>query len=224
MSSTSFKHQLFSQFARVAKALGNGYRLELLEFLAQGERGVDALAKLAGLSVANTSQHLQHMRRAGLVSARKDGLRVIYRLADPAVVELLSVLRTLAEKNLAEVGKLVSTHLSVKDHLEPVSAAQLLLRLRAGSVTALDVRPPEEFAAGHLPGAINIPLNELEAHLGSLSSDQVIVAYCRGPYCVLAYEAVALLRSKGFTAQRLEAGYPEWQYAGLPVETLHSET
>ena len=135
MSSTSFKHQLFSQFARVAKALGNGYRLEMLEFLAQGERGVDALAKLAGLSVANTSQHLQHLRRAGLVSARKDGLRVIYRLADPAVVELLSVLRTLAEKNLAEVGKLVSTHLSVKDHLEPVSAAQLLLRLRAGSVS-----------------------------------------------------------------------------------------
>ncbi len=224
MSSTSFKHQLFSQFARVAKALGNGYRLELLEFLAQGERGVDVLAKLAGLSVANTSQHLQHLRRAGLVSARKDGLRVIYRLADPAVVELLSVLRTLAEKNLAEVGKLVSTHLSVKDHLEPISAAQLLHRLRAGSVTALDVRPPEEFAAGHLPGAINIPLNELEAHLGSLSSDQVIVAYCRGPYCVLAYEAVALLRSKGFTAQRLEAGYPEWQHAGLPVETLHSET
>jgi len=224
MSSTSFKHQLFNQFARVAKALGNGYRLELLEFLAQGERGVDALAKLAGLSVANTSQHLQHLRRAGLVSARKDGLRVIYRLADPAVVELLSVLRTLAEKNLAEVGKLVSTHLTVKDHLEPISAAQLLHRLRAGSVTALDVRPPEEFAAGHLPGAINIPLNELEAHLGSLSSDQVIVAYCRGPYCVLAYEAVALLRSKGFTAQRLEAGYPEWQHAGLPVETLHPET
>jgi rhodanese-related sulfurtransferase/DNA-binding transcriptional ArsR family regulator len=224
VSSASFKHQLFSQFARVAKALGNGYRLELLEFLAQGERSVDALAKLAGLSVANTSQHLQSLRRAGLVSARKDGLRVIYRLADPAVVELLSVLRTLAEKNLAEVGKLVATHLSVKDHLEPVSAAELLQRLRAGAVTALDVRPPEEFAAGHLPGAVNIPLNELEAHLGSLPADQVIVAYCRGPYCVLAYEAVALLRSKGFTAQRLDAGYPEWQHAGLPVETTHSET
>lgn len=224
MSSTSFKHLLFSQFARVAKALGNGFRLELLEFLAQGERSVDVLAKLAGLSVANTSQHLQHLRRAGLVSTRKDGLRVFYRLADPAVVELLSVLRTLAEKNLAEVGKLVSTHLSVKDQLEPVSAVQLLQRLRAGSVTALDVRPPEEFAAGHLPGAINIPLNELEAHLGSLPDDQVIIAYCRGPYCVLAYEAVALLRSKGFTAQRLEAGYPEWQYAGLPVESTRSET
>ncbi len=223
MSSTSFKHQLFSQFARVAKALGNGYRLELLEFLAQGERSVDVLAKLAGLSVANTSQHLQHLRRTGLVSARKDGLRVIYRLADPAIVELLSVLRTLAENNLAEVGKLVSTHLSVKDHLEPVSAAELLQRLRAGSITALDVRPPEEFAAGHLPGAINIPLNELEAQLGNLPADQVIVAYCRGPYCVLAYEAVALLRSKGFTAQRLETGYPEWQYAGLPVETAHSD-
>ncbi len=218
MSSTSFKHQLFSQFARVAKALGNGSRLELLEFLAQGERSVDVLAKLAGLSVANTSQHLQHLRRAGLVVGRKDGLRVIYRLTDPAVVELLSVLRTLAEKNLAEVGKLVFTHLSAKDQLEPVSAAQLLQRLRAGAVTALDVRPPEEFAAGHLPGAVNIPIDKLESGLSKLSRQREVVAYCRGPYCLMSFEAVLKLRKRGWKARRLRDGFPEWKAAGLPVD------
>ena len=218
MSSSSFKKQLFVQFARVAKALGNGHRLELLEFLAQGERSVETLAKLADLSVANTSQHLQQLRRAGLVVTRKAGLHVHYRLADEAVVALLDALRTLAEKNVAEVGRLVQTYLTVKDQLEPLSAQELLQRMRSGAITVLDVRPPEEFAAGHVAGAINIPLKELETQLDSLPVDQTIVAYCRGPYCVLAFEAVALLRSKGLQARRYEAGYPEWKHAGLPVE------
>ena len=218
MSSTNAKKALFSQFAKVAKAMGHGNRLELLELLAQGERGVDELARRAGLSMANTSQHLQHLRRAGLVTARKDAQRVHYRLADEAVVPLLGGLRQIAERQLAEVDRLINTYFKTRDSLEAVARGDLLGRMRNGLVTVLDVRPPEEFAAGHLPGAVNLPLKELKRRLGELPRNQDIVAYCRGPWCVLAYEAVAEMREHGLTARRLEDGLPEWKLAGLPLE------
>ena len=218
MSRPSFKKQLFEQFARVGKALASGHRLELLEFLAQGERTVEALAGVTGLSVANTSQHLQQLRQAGLVATRKQGLHVHYRLADADVSELLSVMQKLAEKQFAEVERIVRTYLTTKDSLEPVSRDDLLRRAADGDVTVLDVRPPEEYAAGHVPGALNIPVKGLIAHLATLPPNQEVVAYCRGPYCVLAFEAVAQLRAHGFRARRLEQGFPEWKTAGLPVE------
>mgnify|MGYP005847891329 CR=1 FL=1 len=218
MSSGNFKHDLFCQFARVGKALGNGNRLELLEYLAQGERSVDELSKMAGLTVANTSQHLQHLRQAGLVSTRKEGLKVYSRISSDDVIDMLVTLRLVAERNVAEVGRLVDTYLSRKDSLEPIPRAELLQRTRDGLVTVVDVRPPEEFCAGHVLGAVNIPLNKLEERLDELDQTQEIVAYCRGPHCVLAFDAVARLREKGINARRLEGGYPEWKRAGLPIE------
>lgn len=214
----NFKQDLFTQFARVGKALGSGNRLELLEFIAQGERSVDQLAKVSGLSVANTSQHLQQLRQAGLVTAHKEGLKVFYRLSGDDVISLFDALRVVAERHVADVERLVSSYLTVKDSLEPIPREELLTRVRDGLVTVLDVRPPEEYAAGHVPGAINIPLAELEQHLGEFDSGQEVVAYCRGPHCVLAFEAVAQLRDKGLKARRLQDGYPEWKQAGLPVE------
>ncbi|MEA3274102.1 MAG: metalloregulator ArsR/SmtB family transcription factor [Pseudomonadota bacterium] len=218
MSSNNFKHDLFNQFARVAKALANGYRLELLEYLAQGERSVDALARASGLTVANTSQHLQQLRQSGLVATRKEGVSVYYRLSGDDVVELYNMLRRVAERHVAEVDRLVDTYLSVKDSLEPVPAQVLLQRVRDGLVTVLDVRPPEEYAAGHIPGAVNVPLMQLEQNLGALPQGREVVAYCRGAYCVLAFDAVARLRRRGLEAHRLENGFPEWKQAGLPVE------
>ena len=219
MSSGNLKHELFGQFARVAKALANGYRLELLEYLAQGERSVDALAKVSGLTVANTSQHLQQLRQAALVTTRKEGVSVYYRLTGDDVIELYNMLRTVAERHLAEVDRLVATFLSVKDSLEPVPADELLARAREGLVTVLDVRPPEEYAAGHLPGAVNIPLADLEDNLRDLPEGREVVAYCRGAFCVLAFEAVARLRDRGIKARRLQNGFPEWKQAGWPVES-----
>ncbi len=219
MSRQSPKHALFAQFAVVAKTLGHAHRLELLEQLAQGERSVDVLAQRTGLSIANASQHLQQMRRAGLVATRRDGKFVYCRLADDAVLELLAVLRRIAEQNLAEVGRVVRSYFDQRDSLEPMSRAELMQRLRAGTVTIIDVRPEDEFALGHLPGALNIPLRGLEARLGQINPKQEVVAYCRGPYCVLSYEAVAALRARGFKARRLEDGLPEWRVAGLPVVT-----
>ena len=220
MSSDNFKHDLFTQFARVGKALGNGNRLEILEFLAQGERSVEALANVAGLTVANTSQHLQHLRQAGLATTRKEGLKVYYRLSSDDVLDLIDALRRVAEHHVAEVDRLINSYLTVKDDLEPIPRDELLARARDGHVTVIDVRPPEEYAAGHLPGAVNIPLAELEQRLAELGQDkdQEIVAYCRGPHCVLAFDAVARLREKGLKARRLQDGYPEWKTAGLPVE------
>ncbi len=218
MSSGSFKKDLFAEFARVARALGHGNRLELLEFLAQGERSVESLARAAGLSVANASQHLQQLRQAGLVTSRKLGQRVCYRLAGDDVLRLFGALREVAERHRAEVRRLLDDYLSVRDALEPVPAEELLNRARAGLVTVLDVRPAEEYVAGHLPGAINIPLDELAARLHELGDADEIVAYCRGPHCVLAFEAVARLRQSGRTARRLAGGLPEWRLAGLPVE------
>ena len=218
MSGSHFKHDLFTQFARVGKALGNGNRLELLEYLAQGERSVDELSKVSGLTIANTSQHLQQLRQSGLVSSRKEGLKVYYMLSGDDVVGLLDALRGVAERHVADVERLVNSYLTVKDDLEPLPRHELLERVREGLVTVLDVRPPEEYAAGHVPGAVNVPLNELEQYLEALSPDQEIVAYCRGPHCVLAFDAVAQLREKGLPARRLEDGYPEWKTAGFPVE------
>ncbi len=222
MSTGTFKHDLFSQFARVGKALGNANRLELLEFLAQGERNVEDLARVSGLSVANTSQHLQQLRQAGLVTTRKQGQHVYYSLTGDDVVQMLGCLRRVAEHHVAEVEKLVNTYLTVKDDLEPVPAAELLDRVRQGLVTVIDVRPPEEYAAGHVPGAVNIPLSELESRLRELDPNQEVVAYCRGPHCVLAFDAVERLRKKGLKARRLEDGYPEWKLMGLPVESGNS--
>ncbi|MEJ2143360.1 MAG: metalloregulator ArsR/SmtB family transcription factor [Gammaproteobacteria bacterium] len=218
MSSGNFKHDLFSQFAQVGKALSNGNRLEILEFLAQGERSVEELAKVAGLTVANTSQHLQHLRQAGLVSSRKQGLKVYYRISGEDVIGLLDSLRLVTERHVAEVERLVNTYLTVKDSLEPIPRDELLERVQHDLVTVLDVRPSEEYAAGHVPGAINIPLSELEERLNELEVNQEVVAYCRGPHCVLAFDAVAQLRAKGLKARRLEDGYPEWVLAGLPTE------
>jgi rhodanese-related sulfurtransferase/DNA-binding transcriptional ArsR family regulator len=219
MSSQGPKQALFAQFAAVAKTLGHAHRLELLEQLAQGERSVEVLAQRAGLSIANASQHLQHIRRAGMVATRREGKFVYYRLADDAVLDLLASLRRIAERNVAEVERLVRGYFNDRDSLEPISREELLQRSRAGSVTVLDVRPEDEFALGHLPGALNIPLRALEAQLSELDPSQEIVAYCRGPYCVLSYEAVAALRARGFKVRRLEDGLPEWRAAGLPVVT-----
>jgi ArsR family transcriptional regulator len=213
------KQALFEQFALVAKTLGHPHRLELLEQLAQGERTVEQLADKTRLSVANASQHLQRMARAGLVANRRDGKFVHYRLSEDAVLDAIAALRGIAEKNVAEVERVVRGYFDQRDSFEPVSRKELLKRSRAGTVTVLDVRPPDEFALGHLPGAVNIPLRGLEARLSELKRSSEIIAYCRGPYCVLSYEAVAALRRRGFRARRLEDGFPEWRAAGLPYET-----
>ncbi|MCR5857401.1 metalloregulator ArsR/SmtB family transcription factor [Mesorhizobium sp. J428] len=216
--STGPKQALYSEFASVARALGSQHRLDILEHLAQGERGVEALAERVGLSVANASQHLQQLRRAGLVTSRRNGKFVLYRLADDSVLGLMAALSGIAERNLAEVDRIRRTYFDDRDSMEPVSREELLQRTRDDLVTVLDVRPPDEFAVGHVPGAINIPLSELEERLTELDQDHEIVAYCRGPWCVLSFEAVAALRARGFTVRRLEDGLPEWRAAGLPVE------
>lgn len=216
---SNFKKSLFEQFANIAKAMGSGNRLEILDYLAQCEYSVENLAGVMDLSVANTSHHLQLLRHAGLVETRKEKQRVFYRLSGNDVFDLVNSLRTVAERHLAEVDRLVNTFLVSKDSLEPVPRAELLQRVQDGLVTVLDVRPPVEYAAGHLPGAVNIPLAELEQHLQDLDPDQEVVAYCRGPHCLLAFEAVVRLREKGFVAHRLQGGFPEWKQAGLPVES-----
>jgi rhodanese-related sulfurtransferase/DNA-binding transcriptional ArsR family regulator len=217
MSIPNPKLALFAQFAAVAKSLAHAHRLELLEQLAQGERSVEVLADRTGLSIANASQHLQQLRRAGLVTNRRDGKFIYYRLADDTVLDLLAALRGIAERNLAEVERLVRSYFHARDELEPITREELLRRSRTREITILDVRPEDEFALGHVPGAVNIPLRELEARLAELDPTQAIVAYCRGPYCLLSYDAVAALRARGFNVRRLEDGLPEWRAAGLPV-------
>ena len=212
------KQALFAQFALVARALGHQHRLELLEHVAQGETSVEVLAAKVGITVANTSQHLQHLRRAGLVASRRDGKFVLYRLTDEAVLDLFGSLRRVAERNLAEVDKIVRDYFEDRDAMEPVSREELVRRTRDGLVTVLDVRPREEFEKGHVAGAINVPLSELEDRLVDLDPSKEIVAYCRGAYCVFSFEAVAALRARGFQARRLQDGYPEWKAAGLRTE------
>jgi rhodanese-related sulfurtransferase/DNA-binding transcriptional ArsR family regulator len=213
---------LFEQLARVARALGSATRLELLDYLAQGERAVDSLARISGLSVANTSKHLQQLRQAGLVLARKDGLHVYYSMSGDDVLQAVISLRVIAESRLAEVDRLVASYLSSKDDMEPLAADELMARLKDDLVTILDVRPPEEFAQGHLPQALNIPLSELEKRLADLPSDREVIAYCRGPWCVLSFAAVAQLRKRGFKARRLEGGLPEWRSHGRPLASSRS--
>lgn len=217
MRARDFKDAVFEQLARIAAGFASPKRLELMELLAQGERHVEALAREAGLSVANTSRHLQVLKAANLVTARKEGLQVFYRLADPIVWSGYRALQRLAEARLAEMGRLVEDYFRDADGLEPVERAELLRRARAGDVVVIDVRPPEEYAAGHIAGALSVPLAELERRLEELPRSKRIVAYCRGPYCVLAAEAVRRLRSRGYRAMRLQDGYPEWRDAGLPV-------
>jgi rhodanese-related sulfurtransferase len=218
MADRGVKAALFDEFSRVARALASGRRIELVDVLANGERTVEALAGEVGLSVANTSQHLQVLRQAGLVATRREGTSIHYRLADPEVFELWRSLRTLASAQLAEVERLATAYLGERDELEPVTREELARRLQDGDdLVVLDVRPAAEHAAGHLPGAISIPVAELRRRLAELPAHREIVAYCRGPYCAFAHEAVALLREEGYVARRLEDGLPEWQAAGLAV-------
>jgi ArsR family transcriptional regulator len=211
------KQRLYAQLARIAKAMASPQRLELVEILAQGERSVDALAKVVRLPIANVSHHLQVLRDAGLAIGRKQGLFVYYRLADPGVLELQRLLARVARQRLTEIDSIVQRYFEGRDGLEPVGRAELLQRVRDGSVTVLDVRPAEEYAAGHVPGAVSLPLESLEAGLDQLPKGKPIVAYCRGPYCVMAFEAVRLLRDRGTNARRLEEGFPEWRAEGFPV-------
>jgi len=221
VSSTGPKQAVYQSLAEIAQALGHSHRLELLEHLAQGERSVEELASRAHLNFANTSRHLQILRRARLVETKRDGKRVLYRLAgDAEVVALIKALGTLGERNVAEIGRVVTDYFHARDALEPVSRDDLVAKLRDDLVTVLDVRPEDEFSLGHLPGALNIPLAELERRLGELSKGREVIAYCRGPYCVLSFEAVAALRARGYRVRRLEDGYPEWKAAGLPVESV----
>jgi rhodanese-related sulfurtransferase len=218
MGDRAAKTALFDEFARAAKALASGRRLELLDVLANGERTVEVLAGEVGLTVPNTSQHLQILRQAGLVTPRREGTSVHYRLAAPEVFELWRTLRTLAASRLAEVERLAAAYLGGRDELEPLTREELARRLQDGDPPMLlDVRPAAEHAAGHLPGAVSIPVDELRRRLAELPGDREIVAYCRGPYCAFAQEAVELLRREGFSARRLEDGLPEWQAAGLAV-------
>lgn len=208
---------MFEGLAEIAKALASPNRIEIVELLGQGERSVEGVATRLGLSVANASQHLRLMQRCGVLSSRREGKRVLYALSDPSVVDLMAALGRLGERRAADVRAVVGGYFRERDGLEPVSRADLVERMKDGLVTVLDVRPEDEFEAGRVPSALNIPLRQLAERLGELPKDQEVIAYCRGPYCVLSFEAVALLRGHGFRARRLEDGFPEWKAAGLPV-------
>ena len=214
----AFKNELYDQFARIGKALASAARLEMLELLAQGERAVEDIAAETGLSVANASQHLQVLRHARLVEVRRAGVRSFYRLADASVFRMWQGIREAGEKRLAEIEGVVASYLGNRGGLEPVTARELRQRIQDGQVMVLDVRPPSEYAAGHIRGAVSIPVTELSKRLRELPRDREIVAYCRGPYCVFADDAVSLLRARGYRAHRLAEGYPDWAARGLPVE------
>lgn len=218
VSKREAKDALFDAFSSVAKVLGSGRRAELVDVLAQGERPVDELAAEIGQSVANTSQHLQHLQRSGLVRSRRQGTRIYYRLSSPSVTELWSAIRRVAAQHVAELEDLAAAYLTDRSTLTALSQAELRERMNAGDVVVLDVRPEPEFRAGHITGAVSVPVKELAARIDELPDDRTVVAYCRGPYCVFADEAVVLLRDKGIPAARLEDGYPEWAAAGQPVE------
>ena len=215
-----FKDRLFEQFARIGKALASPKRLEILDLLAQGERTVEEIARETAMPVANASQHLKALKGARMVASRREGLYAYYRLADEGVFRTWQAVRALGETRLAEIDRVMETYLKDRDTLEAVGATALMERLSDGSVVVLDVRPEEEYRAGHIPGALSVPVNALEAALQTLPKDKEIVAYCRGPYCVFSDEAVTLLRSRGYRARRLAEGLPDWRAAGLPVETV----
>lgn len=212
-----FKDHLYDQFARVGKALASRRRLELLEILAQSERTVEDLAVATGMTIANASQHLQVLRRARLVESRQEGTHVFYSIADETVFELWTSLREVARKRLAEIDQITNDYLADRRHLQPIQMRELLNSLRAADVVVLDVRPAEEYESGHIAGARSIPLDELEDRLSDIPADAEIVAYCRGPYCVLADQAVERLRRRGRQARRLDLGFPDWKAEGLPV-------
>jgi rhodanese-related sulfurtransferase/DNA-binding transcriptional ArsR family regulator len=214
-----FKNNLYGLFARIGKAVSSPHRLEILDLLAQGERTVESLATEMDLSLANTSQHLQTLRQATLVDSRKEGLFVFYRLSDPAVFDLSKAVRTVAEHQLADLERLVREHFGNRTDAEPVEMDELMRRLRSKAVVVLDTRPPNEYAAGHIAGAVSVPVDSLQKQLRRLPKGREYVAYCRGPYCVYADRAVEILTSQGRRARRLREGFPEWRAAGLPVET-----
>lgn len=215
-----FKNQIYDQFARICKALGNGRRLELLDLLAQGECSVEKLARETGMSMANASQHLQILRAAQLVGVRREGQYIYYRLADEEVYRVWQQVRGLAESRLAQIDRVLSTYLKGRQELEPIDLTELQRRIKDNNIFIIDVRPREEYDSGHIPHAQSIPLDELEEHLTDIPKDQEIVAYCRGPYCIFSDEAVSLLRSHGREAYRLEQGLPEWRAMGFPVERV----
>lgn len=226
MSKPSPKLALFGAFATVAKAAANPHRLDLLEHVAQGERAVEELAAVSGLSVANASQHLQRLRRGGLVVSRRDGKRMLYSLSCTEVLTLLAALRGIGERHLAEARRTIKQYFDERDALEPVGPEELTRGLKKGAILLLDVRPEREFELGHLQGALNVPLKDLIGRLKGLPRDKRIVAYCRGPWCVLAFEAVALLRKRGYDVRRLDGGFPEFAAAGVPANrsTLNQTT
>jgi rhodanese-related sulfurtransferase/DNA-binding transcriptional ArsR family regulator len=219
MGDRAAKDALFDALAGVAKAVGNGRRAEIVDLLAQGERSVEQVASELGQSVANTSQHLQHLLRAGLVHTRRDGNRIFYSLASPRVAELWAAVRDVAAEHVAEIDRLAAAYLGDRSKLSTISRDQLAERLAAGDVVVLDVRPSTEYRAGHVADAVSLPVDELTRRLRELPKNRQVVAYCRGPYCVYADDAVRALRRRGYQAARLEDGYPEWARAGLPVET-----
>ena len=221
MGNRKIKDRIYEQFSRIGKAIASPQRLEIIDLLAQGERTVEGVASELSVPVANASHHLQALRAARLVEARKEGTFVYYRLADPDVFELTRIIRALAERHLEEVDRIAQTYFDGRDALEPVGRDELRKRVRRGEVIVLDVRPPEEYCAGHIKGAISIPVEQIEERLADLPTDKEIVAYCRGPYCVMALQAVQTLRAHRRAARRLVDGFPEWRAAGLPVEAAH---
>jgi rhodanese-related sulfurtransferase len=218
LSGRDVKDGLYGQFARIGKAVAHPKRIEILDLLCQGERSVEVLADAAAATVVNTSAHLKVLREARLVATRKEGTRVFYRLADESVCTFYLSLRNLARERYADVEMIARDYFEARDELEPMTRDELLARTDDGSLVLLDVRPREEYEAGHIPGSVSVPLGELKQTLESLPQDAEIVAYCRGPYCVLAPQALTLLHRSGFRARRFEEGLPEWREAGLPVE------
>jgi rhodanese-related sulfurtransferase len=219
MSTHNPKREVFAQLARVGSALASGVRLEFLELLAQGERNVDRLSALMGTTVANTSQHLQKLKQAGLILGRKQGQFVYYRIASDDVARMVAAMSRVGGTQIAEIDRIVRLYFATKDAFEPIAATELLDRARKGLVTVLDVRPSEEFESGHVPGALNIPVDQLARRLRELPKGKEVIAYCRGPFCLMSFDAVQLLRKKGMKARRLSDGMPEWRMAGLPVES-----
>lgn len=221
MNSRQFKDTLYEQFARISKGLAHPKRLELIDMLSQGERSVEALSSETQMSIANTSQHLQTLKAARLINTRKDGLYVYYRLADMYVHKLWSLIRDLGQKNLAEVDRVVQNFLKERQQFQSVNAEELLALMQKRDVIVLDVRPTLEYEQGYIKGAISVPLEKLEEYLSKIPKSKTIVAYCRGPYCVMSFDAVKLMRTKGYRAVRLDEGLPEWRLRGFPVEQIN---
>lgn len=224
MGNRKIKDQIYEQFSRIGKAIASPQRIEIVDLLAQGERTVEGVAGELAIPIANASHHLQALRAASLVDVRKEGTFVYYRLAEPDVFELTRIIRTLAERHLAEVDRIAQTYFNARDAFEPVGRDELLKRARRGEVIVLDVRPPDEYRAGHIKGAISVPVEQIEQRLAELPTEKEIVAYCRGPYCIMAVQAVQTLRAHGRAARRLVDGFPEWRAAGLPIETTQDST